>query len=166
MTLLHKLSPNRRASESSASTSAFGFSRGRARLRLLVRTSAPSLDVWAALSSITFVSSAAKGASGDSCWCWHWVSEFLAHFWWLQAKQRGSHLVSPLASPLVQFLPVPTLYPSRSCFSRHHTTDRGCGFPFRWLEFAPANKNSGCLYQPRTPFRTTILADLHTYLLP
>ena len=80
MTLLHKLSPNRRASESSASTSAFGFLQGRARLRLLVRTSAPSLDVRAALSSITFVSSAAEGASGNSCWCCHWVSEFLAHF--------------------------------------------------------------------------------------
>ena len=73
---------------------------------------------------ITFVSSAAEGASGDSCWCWHWVSEFLAHFWWLQGKQRGSHLVSPLASPSVQFLRVPTSYWSRSCFLSTHDRPR------------------------------------------
>ena len=51
-------------------------------------------------------------------------------------EQRGSHLASPLASPLVQNLLIPTFYPSRLAFCRL-TTDRGCGFPFRWVPKLP-----------------------------
>ena len=44
-------------------------------------------------------------------------------------KQRGIHLVSSLASPLIQFLCVPTWYPSRSCFF-HTRQTAGVASPF------------------------------------